>query len=167
MLVILYLAAIVAANLSVATFGPSVSILNAFLFIGLDLTARDRLHEEWQGRGLWLKMLSLIAAGSVISYLLNSNAGQIAIASFAAFLCAGVVDALAYNLLRNKTYLIKVNGSNVFSALADSLLFPTIAFGAFMPLIVLGQFLAKVIGGAVWAFVLNWKQSRIVEEAAR
>ena len=40
----LYLVAIIAANLLVAKFGPAISIVNAFLFIGLDLTARDKLH---------------------------------------------------------------------------------------------------------------------------
>lgn len=35
-LIALYLAAIVLANLSVAYFGPAVSIVNSFLFIGLD-----------------------------------------------------------------------------------------------------------------------------------
>jgi len=47
-LVSLYLVAIVAANLSVAYFGASASIFNAFLFIGLDLTTRDLLHEQWR-----------------------------------------------------------------------------------------------------------------------
>lgn len=53
--IMLYLVAIVLANLSVAQFGPSVTILNAFLFIGLDLTARDKLHEVWRGNRLVLK----------------------------------------------------------------------------------------------------------------
>jgi hypothetical protein len=59
-LIALYLAAIVAANLSVAYFGPASTIVNAFLFIGLDLTARDRLHDAWHGRGLAWKMTLLI-----------------------------------------------------------------------------------------------------------
>ena len=45
LLIGMYLAAIVAANLSVAAFGLAVSIANAFIFIALDLTSRDRLHE--------------------------------------------------------------------------------------------------------------------------
>jgi hypothetical protein len=36
----LYLAAIVAANLAVAHFGPGSSIPIAFLLVGLDLTTR-------------------------------------------------------------------------------------------------------------------------------
>ncbi len=151
-----YLAAIVAANLLVAAFGPAVSIINAFLFIGLDITARDGLHETWKGRRLWLKMAALIATGSALSWVLNYNAGQIALASFVAFAGAGVADAVVYQLLGDKSRLVKINGSNVVSAAVDSLLFPAIAFG--LPLlwwVVAGQFVAKVAGGFVWSLVLK------------
>ena len=94
--IILYLIAIILANLTVAQFGPSVTIINAFLFIGLDLTARDQLHEAWRGKNLLPKMAALIAAGSLLSWLLNRNAGPIALASFAAFAAAAIVDALVY-----------------------------------------------------------------------
>ena len=153
--IFLYLLAAVLANLSVAYFGPSSTIVNAFLFIGLDLTARDKLHDAWGGKWLWPKMFALIAVGSGISYLLNRNAGMIAIASLAAFGVAGIVDALVYQLLHNKPWMVKVNGSNIFSALADSLVFPTIAFGGFLPLIVLGQFAAKVSGGFIWSWIIG------------
>lgn len=153
--VVLYLAAIVAANLITAKFGPSASIVNAFLFIGLDLTSRDRLHEAWHKRGLIWKMGLLIGIGSLLSWLLNRNAGMIAIASFAAFASASVVDTIVYQSLHKRSYLVKVNGSNVFSALIDSLIFPTIAFGGIMPLITLGQFTAKVFGGFVWSMALK------------
>lgn len=151
----MYLLAAVLANLSVAYFGSTSTIVNAFLFIGLDLTARDKLHDAWHGKGLFWKMLLLISVGSGISYLLNKDAGQIAIASLAAFLVAGVVDAVVYQYLYNKEWMVKVNGSNVFSALADSLVFPTIAFGGFLPLIVLGQFAAKVAGGFIWSWIIS------------
>lgn len=152
--VMMYLLAAVLANLSVAYFGPSSTIVNAFLFIGLDLTARDKLHDAWQGRYLWVKMFLLIAVGSGISYLLNRNAGMIAVASLAAFGVAGIVDAIVYQFLHDKKWMMKVNGSNIFSALADSLVFPTIAFGGFLPLIVMGQFTAKVAGGFIWSWII-------------
>lgn len=151
----MYLAAIVAANLSVATFGPSITIINAFLFIALDLTARDRLHAAWHGSGLAWKMTTLIASGSLLSYALNASAGPIALASFVAFGAAAALDTLCYHLLRERAYLVKVNGSNLVSAAADSLIFPTLAFGGFLPWIVLGQFVAKVLGGAIWAWLLR------------
>lgn len=154
-----YLLAIILANLSSARWGPSASIVNAFLFIGLDLTARDRLHEAWHGRGLVWKMALLIASGSLLSWLLNRNAGQIAVASMIAFGAASIVDVITYHVLRKRDYMVKVNGSNVLSALVDSLVFPTIAFGGFLPLVTLGQFAAKVAGGFLWALVLRPKKN--------
>ena len=151
----MYLVAIVAANLLVARFGPAVVVVNAFLFIGLDLTARDHLHDAWRGRGLWRKMAVLIAAGSLLSWVLNRGAGQIALASFVAFALAGVADAVIYHWLGDRARLVRVNGSNMVSAAVDSLIFPTLAFGALMPGVVLGQFAAKVGGGFVWSLVLR------------
>lgn len=158
--VVLYLSAAVFANLTIATFGPSMAIVVGFLFVGLDLTSRDGLHEAWGGRGLWPKMFALIAAGSFLSWLLNKDAGPIALASLVAFAAAGVIDAIVYQFLHNSPWLVKVNGSNVFSAAADSLIFPTIAFGGFMPVIVIGQFAAKVAGGFIWAWIINGIRTR-------
>lgn len=153
-LVALYLVAIIAANLSVAAFGPAVAIVNAFVFIGLDLTTRDRLHEAWRGRRLLPRMAALIATGSALSYALNRAAGPIALASFVAFAVSASLDSLVYALLGRRAYLVRVNGSNLVGAAADSLLFPTLAFGAFLPGIIAGQFAAKVAGGLIWAYVL-------------
>lgn len=158
--VILYLVAIVLANLTVAAFGPSVTILNAFLFIGLDLTARDQLHEAWRGNNLFLKMATLIAAGSVLSWVLNRDAGPIALASFVAFAAAATVDAIVYHLLGNLPRWLRVNGSNVPSAAVDSIVFPTLAFGGFLWGITLGQFAAKVLGGFLWSLLFRWWDNR-------
>lgn len=152
--VAIYLVAIVAANLLVARLGPSAAIPIAFLFIGLDLTSRDTLHEAWRGRRLWLRMAALIAAGSILSYLLNRASGRVALASFVAFAAAGLADALVYAALGARARYLRVNGSNVVSAAVDSAVFPTLAFGQLMPLIVLGQFAAKVVGGALWFLIL-------------
>lgn len=163
--VILYLVAIVLANLTVAAFGPNMVIVNAFLFIGLDLTARDRLHDAWRGNHLLPKMAALIATGSLLSWLLNREAGQIAVASFAAFAAASIVDAVIYHLLGRYPRWLRINGSNIPSALVDSLVFPTLAFGAFLWPIVLGQFLAKVLGGFLWSLVFRWFDERTARKA--
>jgi len=157
----MYLIAIVAANLLVARFGPSVSVLNAFLFIGLDLTARDRLHEAWQGRGLVWKMALLVGSGSALSWFLNRDAGRIALASFAAFALAGLVDSLAYHWLfkRGKGRWLRVNGSDLASAAGGSVAFPALAFGfPLLWVVMLGQFVAKVGGGFVWSLILFRKE---------
>ncbi len=153
--VLIYLGAIVLANLLVVWFGPKVTIINALVLIGLDLTVRDRLHDRWHHQQLWLKMFSLIFAGSLITYMLNRSSLTIGIASVVAFSSAAIVDSIIYSLLFKQKFLIKANGSNVGGALVDSVLFPTIAFGVFMPLIILGQFLAKVFGGFFWSMLLN------------
>lgn len=152
--VIMYLVAIVAANVTIMLFGPSWSIVNAFLFIGFNLTARDHLHDTWQGHHLKRNMFLLISAGAGISAMFG--AGQIAIASFVAFAASETVDAIVYQLLGAKQKLVQVNGSNVVSAAVDSIIFPALAFG--WPLmfgIMAGQFLAKVGGGFVWSLILN------------
>jgi len=160
--VIMYLVAIILANLTVALYGPGMAIINAFLFIGLDLTARDRLHDAWRGDKLLPKMAALIAAGSILSWLLNRNAGQIALASFVAFAAAATVDAIVYHLLGKYPRWLRINGSNIPSAFVDSLVFPTLAFGGFMPAIVFGQFIAKTLGGFVWSLVFRWLDRRAV-----
>lgn len=156
MIIVLYLSAIVAANLLVAKFGPSIAIINTFVFIGLDLTARDTLHERWQHKNLWLKMAILIATGSALSAALSWQARNIAIASCVAFALAGLVDALMYQSLKGRAHLVKVNGSNVVSAAVDSIVFPALAFGFPLLLgVMLASFVGKVAGGFVWSIVLK------------
>lgn len=160
--VLVYLGAIVSANLLIIWFGPVISILNAFLLIGLDLSLRDRLHDLWKGEGLWWKMLALICGGSAITVLLNYDALPIALASATAFLASGVGDALTYHGLRDRSFMVRANGSNVTGSLIDSLVFPIMAFG-FPPLwgIVAGQFAAKIAGGAFWVFLIDRVQIRL------
>lgn len=146
----IYAAAMTAANLIVAAFGPWVSPINAFILIGLDLALRDWLHVRLK---VW-QMGALIAATGMLTYVLNPAAGIIAIASAAAFTSAAVVDWSVFAKLRG-SWLFRANGSNVAGAAVDSLIFPTIAFGALMPHIVLMQFAAKVAGGALWAWAIS------------
>lgn len=150
--VLIYAAAMTLANLSVATFGPAISPINAFVLIGLDLALRDWLHmrlRTWQ-------MGALILATGGLTLLLNPAAGKIALASSVAFTAAALVDWTAFVRLRG-TWLFRANGSNVVGAAVDSLIFPTLAFGVLLPHIVLLQFVAKVAGGAVWARLLARK----------
>ena len=166
-LVVMYLVAIIAANLIVARFGPSSVLIVGFLLVGLDLTSRDYLHELWHQKNLWPKMLLLIACGSVLSWLLNRGAGQVALASFVAFASAAIIDTITYHLLKGKAFLLKVNGSNVVSSFTDSAIFLTMAFGGFMPLLILAQFGVKVGGGFAWSLVLRRFKERNAESLLR
>lgn len=147
--VFVYAAAMTLANLSIATWEPWVSPVNAFVLIGLDLALRDWLHvrlRAWQ-------MGALIACTGLLTYALNPAAGMIAVASACAFSAAALVDWAAFTRLRG-SWLFRANGSNVAGAAVDSLIFPTLAFGVLMPHIVALQFVAKVAGGAIWAALL-------------
>lgn len=156
MLIAAYLAAIVAANLTISHYGPTASIFTAFALIGLDLTVRDALHERWtlEGRRLARAMGALILAGSTLTYVANAGARQIAVASAVAFAASLTVDALAFHRLRRYGRFEAWNGSNIVSALVDSAIFPTLAFGAILPDVMAGQVAAKIAGGLVWALVL-------------
>lgn len=148
--ILIYAAAMTLANLSVATWGPWVSPINAFVLIGLDLVLRDWLHvrlKAWQ-------MGALIACTGLLTYALNPAAGMIAIASACAFSASALVDWATFARLRG-SWLYRANGSNIAGAAVDSLIFPTLAFGALMPHIVAMQFVAKVAGGAIWAWALS------------
>lgn len=147
----IYIASICAANFSVHLFGPIITPVNAFLFIGLDFVIRDKLHEK-----IGIKnMLLLISIAGLLSFAINPSTNMIAIASVSAFSLAALTDTTVYQALIKRTWLVKSNGSNIASSAVDSIIFPLIAFGAFMPWIVAGQFAAKVFGGAAWSWMLR------------
>ncbi|MCX2727199.1 VUT family protein [Thermomicrobium sp. 4228-Ro] len=157
----IYLLAVVVANLvmTAATGLPLqqfvvVDAVVCFLFIAVDLVVRDALHERWERSALWPRMLALVGAGSLLSFLLNGAAGRVALASFAAFFAAGLTDTAVYTLLHGRPRLVRINASNVASALTDSLVWPLIALGSFVPLVTAIEFAAKVGGGVLWGFLL-------------
>ena len=146
----IYALAMTAANLSISHFGPWVSPINSFLFIGLDLALRDMLHQKlktWQ-------IGCLIIGTGLLTYILNPAAGMIAIASAVSFTAAYVIDWAVFAKLSG-TWVNGVNGSDVAGAAVDSIVFPTLAFGVMMPQIVAMQFAAKVAGGAFWAYLIS------------
>lgn len=150
---LIFICSLVAANLSVAMFGPWVSPINAFLLIGLDLSLRDKLHDQWNGNPV--KIGSLIGVAGLVSYLINPASGMIAIASVCAFCASMVVDSVVYQKMKRHPWFVKTNISNIAGAATDSLIFPTIAFGGLLWHIVLLQFVAKIFGGFVWSLILK------------
>lgn len=160
LLVPIYLAAIVAANLITTHYGPTASVYTSFALIGLVLTTRDRLHDLWPTHRA-LKMAALIGAGSVISYLLNQNAVKIAEASCIAFAASESADYILYSALHDWEWLHRSNISNFLGAAIDSLVFPTIAFGGVLWGITFGQFTAKVGGGLLFSLILAHRRRRV------
>ena len=151
MIAFIYVAAICAANLLVASYGPWVTPINAFFLVGLDMVLRDILHERY---GI-MRSLFLSAIAGIVSYAINPASGLIAVASMVAFIAAAFVNALVYQKLIDKPWLKKSNAGNVAAAAFDSILFPLIAFGAFLPVIIVAQFLCKTAGGAIWSWALK------------
>jgi uncharacterized PurR-regulated membrane protein YhhQ (DUF165 family) len=147
-----YVVSMITANLLVSSFGPVVAPINAFLFIGLDLTLRDWLHVRLTKAQMGL----LILSASLLTYLLNPDASMIAVASAIAFLLAALVDWFVF-VRTTGSWIKRANISNTASAGVDSLVFPTIAFGSLMPEIVAMQFVAKILGGGLWSWILNKK----------
>jgi uncharacterized PurR-regulated membrane protein YhhQ (DUF165 family) len=150
-----YAVAMVAANLLVAKFGPSISPVLAFFLIGLDLALRDWLHVRLKP----IQMAGLIAGTGLLTFALNPAADKIAIASSVSFMAAALVDWAVFIRLPG-TWFRRSAGSNVAGAAVDSLIFPTLAFGALMPHIVALQFVAKVAGGTIWSFLLARRITR-------
>lgn len=155
--VLLWLAAITAANLISAHFGPEASIYNAFALIGLTLVIRDRLHDMWQTNRV-PKMAALILIGSLLAYLVTPSAGQIGIASAVAFFASESVDGIVYQLVHRWPWLERSNVSNFFGAAVDSLIFPTIAFGGLLWGITVGQFTAKVAGALLFTLLIQHRR---------
>lgn len=170
LLVIVYLAAITAANLAVAWFGPAAAPWIALVLIGLDLTCRDVLHDRWTHGRTW-KMAGLILGGSAASWGINQvaldipNVGRVAAASAVSFLLASSADWLVYQLAQRRPWWQRVNGSNVVGALVDSLAFLPLAFGQVLPGPMAGQFVAKVAGGFGWSLLLARLRRPVVERA--
>jgi uncharacterized PurR-regulated membrane protein YhhQ (DUF165 family) len=154
-LIALYATAIISANLLVAQFGPSITPINAFFLIGLDLALRNYLSFKMTK----IQMASMIIGTGLLSYLVNPAAGMIALASGVAFTLAALADWVTFNTVQGQWMKRNLAGNSV-GALIDSIVFPTIAFGSLMPLIVLAQFVAKVLGGSMWGYLLQPKEMK-------
>lgn len=155
-----YIAAIIAANLSIAHWGPSASIVNAFLLIGVDLAIRDLIDDQL-GRRRW-PMLALIATAGAASYALNPASGRIAAASTAAFVLASIADWTVYRALRDRAaWADRANASNTVGAAVDSFAFPALAFGfPLLWLVMVGQLAAKIGGGALAVTIISYTRRR-------
>ena len=167
-IVFLYLAAIVIANLSVTHFGKWALPFTAFILIPFDLVARDVLHERWASNsilGLYYRLGALICGGALLSFLINQDAKNVAIASCVTFFAVGLVNTLVYQALRSHvTRIARMNISNAVAAFVDSALFPLIALGIFEYQLFFSQSGSKIVGGIVWAYIFvkgieKWKST--------
>lgn len=145
------------ANLVIATYGPWLLPATAFISVGIVLVTRDFLHDTWRTRGqkIWPRMIAMIGAAALLSYLVNDDAGRIALASIAALIGSTVTETAVFQILFRRPWLVRSNGSNIVGALADSTIFPLVAFGVGgvdgLLLLIITQTLTKTAGGFFWA----------------
>lgn len=156
---IIYILVIIASNQIINWLGPDYTPHVAFFLIPIDFILRDGLQdllykEKNNNREVWLHLLGLIIIGGLISYLMNSTVRNIALASAVAFIVSSIIDSIVYSLLLKRSKLIRINISNFFSLISDSILFPTIAFGGLFPLLVFKQSFAKIFGSIIWTLLL-------------
>lgn len=152
---LVYVLVIVIANLSTTYFGLWITPLNAFFLIGAELVLRDVMHESLSK----IRMLSIVVIAGIISFLINADSKNIAIASFLAIVVSCLVDYYVYSKTKG-TWIKRSNNSNFFSGFTDSLIFPLVAFGVFNPYVFILQWMAKFIGGFIWALILNKYMSK-------
>jgi uncharacterized PurR-regulated membrane protein YhhQ (DUF165 family) len=150
----IYLLAFTFANFIVLWFGASGLIFTAIFLIPFDFVMRCMFHEQWKGIELILKLGALVCVSSLITYLINRNTQEIALASLGGFISAQIVAGVFYQSLIKKSYFVKVNGSDSLGIIIDSLIFQIIAFGVITPSITISQILLKIAGGLFWYWII-------------
>jgi hypothetical protein len=158
-LIPMMIAAPIIANL-LTNHDPQWAIVNALWLIPIDLVARDRLDDTYRGAKRVAIMVGVVATASLLTYAINPAAQAIAAASATAFALSFLTDWGVYSRLRRFDWLTRSNGSNIPSALIDSIAFPAFAAlygfpGLWDWFIVTGLFGAKVGGGVIWSFILR------------
>lgn len=157
-LVLPFLAAVVAANLIVNHYGPSSTPYVAFGLIGAALIFRDKFA-DLVGPQRILAQGALIGAGALLTYLINQDAALIAKASVIAFAASEAVEGTIYYLIHKRPWMERAPLAATAGAAVDSVLFITIAFG-FSFQIAFAQFVAKVAGGFLWAWLIGQVRGR-------
>ena len=148
--------ALVSANLAIIEFKEYAFYLVGFLLIPLDMVLRDILHERWKDNNITLRMFGLILVGGVITWLFNHDTLIVAVASVSAFTTSMTVNAGVYQLMLNTSKFVRMNTSNFFASIADSLVFTLLFFG-FDPWIVVIQSLIKFSGGLLFTLIFKNK----------
>lgn len=152
--IIIYVGAIILANMLVLIYGKYGLWLSSALLIPFDFVMRCYFHERWKGNELVLRLGLLIGTAALATYLINSDSLPIALGSVSGFIGANIIAGLIYQALINKPVIYKVNGSDFAAIMVDSIIFQAVAFGVFDPVVMFGQTLIKMGGGLLWYWLL-------------
>tara|TARA_R110002153_G_scaffold32752_12_gene99098 strand:+ start:1046 stop:1558 length:513 start_codon:yes stop_codon:yes gene_type:complete len=149
-----YLAAFVLANFVVLHFGASGLIFTALFLIPFDFVMRCLFHEQWKGFELIWKLGSIVMIASILTFLINRDSINIALGSMFGFIAAQIIAGIFYQLMIKRSYFVKVNGSDFFAIISDSIVFQLIAFSFIDINITVSQTILKIIGGLFWYWII-------------
>jgi uncharacterized PurR-regulated membrane protein YhhQ (DUF165 family) len=163
LMVFLFLAAFIAANLIVKHFGIYGLVLSSFVLIPFDFVCRCLIHEKLQGKRLVLLLSGLTVAAAVITYIINRDALRVALGSIAGFTAAQFFAGAFYqNVKREGSWFLKVNISDLIAIVFDSIAFQLVAFNTFDPLVLIAQMGIKFAGGLLWYYIIfKWTKVHI------
>lgn len=150
----IYLLAFILSNFIVLWFGATGLIFTALLLIPFDFVMRCMFHERWKGIELIIKLGALIILSSLITYIINADSKSIALGSMFGFASAQIAAGIFYQIVIRKSYLIKVNGSDLIGILFDSIVFQYVAFNIIDFNITISQTMLKFMGGLFWYWIL-------------
>lgn len=89
-----------------------------------------------------------------ITFIINKDAYDIAIASSISFTLASLCDWCIFSIELGDWEQRSIR-SNMYAALVDSILFPTILFGGFIIGVTFLQVIMKILGGFFWLWILK------------
>jgi uncharacterized PurR-regulated membrane protein YhhQ (DUF165 family) len=144
----------VAANLLVKHYGAEGLWFSSFLLIPFDFVCRCIFHETWKGKKLILNLSLLTLVSGLITFIINREALNIAVASFCGFIAAQIGAGIFYQKNKNKSWFYKVNISDLIAIVFDSIVFQLVAFSVLQPTITIGQVIIKFLGGLLWYYIL-------------
>jgi queuosine precursor transporter len=127
--------------------------LGTFIF-GITFTQRDRLHQY--GRSAVYLTIALAAIANVIMSSVLQVDIRIIIASFVAIILSETADTEIYQRLLQRSWFVRVMGSNAISVPLDTVIFWAIAFFGQLPFsqmvaLIVGEIIIKYSIGALTA----------------
>ena len=159
---IIYISSVLIANYTAVWFLPLPVfglVAVGTLIFGATFTARDYVHKL--GRLRVYLMIGIAALASVVLAMTGPVDWRIIAASVLAIGLSETADTEVFEKLLDKSWLIRVSGSNAVSIPIDSIIFNLVAFAGVFTLpvlvaIVFGEIVVKMLTGfglALWRFL--------------
>ncbi|MGH2548394.1 MAG: VUT family protein [Thermomicrobiales bacterium] len=162
----IYIAAVLLANETTTHFFslPWYGLVSVgTLIFGITFTQRDRVHRA--GRPWVYAMLIVTVILSTLQSWLTDVSWRIIVASCLAILLAEAADTEVFHHLRQRSWTVRVMGSNAISIPLDTLIFTIVAFAGVFSWgmiwsIVWGDIVAKTAIGTAFAFLRGYELGR-------